>query len=149
MTDTVPRPKILVVEDEPTSKLVLEMVFTQDGRLDFTITDDGNEALNLIETTREGFSALLTDLELGPQSPPVSGFDLAKRAIEVGIPQVTVNTTSRRKEREELLAKLRQISLHLSACVEVREKMSPHELRAYIEQLLLNCGVMRKSNSPS
>ncbi len=83
----LPSLSILLVEDEPVNRQVLEGFLTVDGHSVHSATT-GAEALELVETER--FDLVLTDLRL----PGLSGLDVTRRVRERGGPPVIAVTAN-------------------------------------------------------
>jgi CheY-like chemotaxis protein len=76
MTDSI---VVLVAEDEPTIKMVMEVALT-DGGFSVLTAGSGADAMELLESRPEELRALVTDIRLG-MGP--DGWDLAHRAREL------------------------------------------------------------------
>ncbi|MCF8478950.1 MAG: response regulator [Rhodospirillum sp.] len=83
----LPSLSILLVEDEPVNRQVLEGFLAADGHVVQSATT-GAEALELVETER--FDMVLTDLRL----PGLSGLDVTRRVRERGGPPVIAVTAN-------------------------------------------------------
>jgi two-component system response regulator PilR (NtrC family) len=71
--DEAPKPRILVVDDEPSMRDMLRIVLRRDG-YDVLVAEDGREALGILE--RERVDLLLSDIRMAD----VSGVDVLRAA---------------------------------------------------------------------
>jgi two-component system response regulator PilR (NtrC family) len=74
--DRSPRPRILVVDDEPSMRDMLRIVLRRDG-YDVVVAANGREALELLE--RSAFDLLLSDIRM----PDVTGVEVLRAAKEL------------------------------------------------------------------
>lgn len=68
------RPKVLVVDDYPGVRLLVDEVLTDEG-YDVIPAADPDEALELFDRDRDSFDLLVTDISM----PRMSGHELARR----------------------------------------------------------------------
>lgn len=79
----IPRPRLLLVEDEPTQQMTMEWLLTHAG-YDVEIVGDGEQALEKVKTGQ--FDLLLTDWEL----PGMDGATLCRLVREAKLPSLYI-----------------------------------------------------------
>lgn len=90
------KPAILFVDDEAPLRLLFEEIAKaklkdSNDPIDFLMAGCGEEALAIIENTRDGLIAVLTDLGLGGGP---NGNAVAKAALDAGIKHIAICTGS-------------------------------------------------------
>jgi two-component system OmpR family response regulator len=65
--------KVLVAEDDPDIQVILKMVLTRLGKCDVTVTDQGDQVVPLVKTSKPGL--ILLDVML----PEMSGTEICKQ----------------------------------------------------------------------
>ena len=73
-------PIILVVEDDPLVRGVVEETLT-DGGFEIVIVSSGENAIELLEVRKVNYRAVVTDINLGRDKR--DGWDVARRAREI------------------------------------------------------------------
>lgn len=67
--------KILIVEDEPTSRAILTQILKGVAGTQVTVAESGKQAWELLDDASRSFDVVFLDLEM----PAMSGFDLLRR----------------------------------------------------------------------
>jgi DNA-binding response OmpR family regulator len=117
------KPKILVVEDEPSIALALEDDLTSEG-YDVDVVTDGNTARD--RALSGSFDGILLDVML----PGRDGFQVCREIRRAGITTPIILLTARAHEAEKILG------LEIGADDYVTKPYSPGELRARIKAVL-------------
>jgi DNA-binding response OmpR family regulator len=73
-------PIILVVEDDPLVRGVVEETLT-DGGFEIAMVSSGENAIDLLEVRKVNYRAVVTDINLGRDK--IDGWDIARRAREI------------------------------------------------------------------
>jgi type IV pilus assembly protein PilB len=97
--EAIPRPRILIVEDDPSTRMLLRAALTKGGCA-VTEASDGGEALGLF--AREGADLIVTDLQM----PVLDGRELIRRlrgGADGGPPVIVLTSDMDERSQQETL----------------------------------------------
>ena len=99
---------VLVVEDDPANRLLIEAVLSRVGGFDVVGTDDGDEVLDVVRT--RSLAAVLMDVSLKStevDGEKVDGVELTRRIRELStgahLPVILLTAHAMKGDRERLL----------------------------------------------
>ena len=126
--------KILIVEDEPTSRAILTQILKGVEGTQVTVAESGQQAWELLDDASRSFDVVFLDLEM----PKLNGFDLLRRiraAPLIRSIHVVICTAS--KDRESVVKAIELGTRHY-----IVKPFTEELVRAKLQQL-------RSSGSPS
>lgn len=126
MTDTLPRRRVLVADDEPHIGRIIKMKLER-GPFDVTLAFDGQEAVDAIFTEQRPFDLALLDLMM----PQLSGLDVLERIRQspdrADMPTVILTAAGQDDQQHA--------AMKLGATVFLTKPFSPKKLYALVAEL--------------
>jgi len=126
VTDTLPRRRVLVADDEPHIGRIIKMKLER-GPFDVTLAFDGQEAVDAIFTEQRPFDLALLDLMM----PQLSGLDVLERIRQspdrADMPTVILTAAGQDDQQHA--------AMKLGATVFLTKPFSPKKLYALVAEL--------------